>query len=248
MKKIFWIGLVSAGLNLSALGAMYSYGPTTFNPPFANGTSIPSGSLSGWADTETVSGLAPTLVDVSVTVNVSGSYNGDLYAYISHNGQIAVLLNRVGVGSSDPFGNTGSGINVTFSSTTGSGQNIHFATYGPLGGTYTPDGRNISPLSSPGAFDTTPSGNALNTAFAGNNPNGTWTLFIADTMSAGDNFSVISWGMQIDAVPEPVNVALGIFGLCAVGGAVVGKKWKAERGKAERGKQKAEIGERKTES
>ena len=47
--------------------------------------------------------------------------------------------------------------------------------------------------------------------FNGLNPNGTWTLFIAD-LSAGDQSQLVSWDLNIIAVvPEPVNVALGIF-------------------------------------
>ena len=44
----------------------------------------------------------------------------------------------------------------------------------------------------------------------GSNPNGTWTLFLQDTSGAE---TLVSWGLgDITAVPEPVNVALGIFG------------------------------------
>ena len=40
--------------------------------------------------------------------------------------------------------------------------------------------------------------------------NGTWTLFLAD-LSAGAQSQLVSWELDITAVPEPVNVALGIF-------------------------------------
>jgi hypothetical protein len=36
-------------------------------------------------------------------------------------------------------------------------------------------------------------------------------LFIAD-LSAGSQSQLDSWSLNISAVPEPVNVALGIFG------------------------------------
>jgi hypothetical protein len=44
------------------------------------------------------------------------------------------------------------------------------------------------------------------------NPNGTWTLFIAD-LSAGAQSQLVGWSLNVTAaeVPEPVNVALGIF-------------------------------------
>jgi hypothetical protein len=47
-------------------------------------------------------------------------------------------------------------------------------------------------------------------SYNGLNPNGTWTLFIAD-LSAGAQSQLVSWELDITAVPEPVNVALGIF-------------------------------------
>jgi hypothetical protein len=55
-------------------------------------------------------------------------------------------------------------------------------------------------------------------------PNGTWTLFFAD-MSGGAESTVVSWGLDITAVPEPANVALGIFG----GLFLVAGIWRARR-------------------
>ena len=48
------------------------------------------------------------------------------------------------------------------------------------------------------------------TDFNSLNPNSTWTLFFADTSSGGEN-TLASWSLNITAVPEPANVALGIF-------------------------------------
>jgi subtilisin-like proprotein convertase family protein len=57
-----------------------------------------------------------------------------------------------------------------------------------------------------------------NTTFIGSDPNNTWTLFFADT-SAGGTTTLNGWSLDVTAaaVPEPVNVALGIFGVIAVG-------------------------------
>ena len=61
------------------------------------------------------------------------------------------------------------------------------------------------------------------TAFNAQNLNDTWTLFFADTV-AGDTTTLNGWSLDITSmspVPEPVNVALGIFGgLLAVVGMV----------------------------
>jgi hypothetical protein len=49
-------------------------------------------------------------------------------------------------------------------------------------------------------------------------PNGQWSLVINST-GFGDNNTMQGWSLDITAVPEPVNVALGIFGgLFVVGG------------------------------
>ena len=58
------------------------------------------------------------------------------------------------------------------------------------------------------AIDFTTTG--FQTAFNGQNPNDTWTLFFADTVN-GDQTTLNGWSLGITAVPEPVNVALGIF-------------------------------------
>ncbi|MFM2294366.1 MAG: Proprotein convertase P-domain, partial [Verrucomicrobiota bacterium] len=55
-------------------------------------------------------------------------------------------------------------------------------------------------------------------AFGGANANGTWTLFLAD-LSGGDISTLVSWGMDISVVPEPITWALLAFAL--VGGAMI---------------------------
>jgi hypothetical protein len=62
----------------------------------------------------------------------------------------------------------------------------------------------VSPLSS-GAVIGGTSPTALLSSFNGLNPNGTWTLFIAD-VSGGDVTTVTSWGLDIAAVPEPRSI------------------------------------------
>jgi len=181
--------------------------------------SVPDGSPVGWSATATASGYLPSISDVSVNLNISGGYNGDLYAYLSYGGILLPLLNRTGVtgtGSGDAFGYGNTGFNITLSSTSSGAQDVHFyQNYSPsyngsgqLTGTWQPDGRNIDPQSAPSAFD---AASRLNFgSFTGLNPNGTWTLFIAD-LSTGGQSAVVSWSLDITAVPEPANVALGVF-------------------------------------
>ena len=177
---------------------------------------IPDGSAVGWSGTATASGLNQYISDVSVTLNISGGYNGDLYAYLSYGGVLVPLLNRVGVGSGNAFGYGDAGFNVTLSSA--GAYDVHsYGSHSPsfsggqLTGTWQPDGRAIDPQGAPSTFDS--SSGRLNFAqYNGMNPNGTWTLFLAD-LSAGGQSQLVSWELDLtsSAVPEPVNVALGIF-------------------------------------
>ncbi len=65
---------------------------------------IPDGNLSGWSDLHTFSGIPAVIESVTVSLNICGGYNGDLYAYLSHEGALLPLLNRVGVGAASSLG------------------------------------------------------------------------------------------------------------------------------------------------
>ena len=75
-----------------------------------------------------------------------------------------------------------------------------------------PDGRTTFPTLT--LDSDTPS--AFLTSFDGLDPNGDWTLFIAD-LSGGDTHTLVSWGLEVTGpVPEPgttVLFALGGVGL-----------------------------------
>jgi hypothetical protein len=181
---------------------------------FANSGYIPDGSAVGSSGTATASGLEPHITGVSVNLNISGGYNGDLYAYLSYNGALVPLLNRVGVGTGNAFGYGDSGFNVTLSSA-GTYDVHNYGNYSPsfssgqLTGTWQPDGRAIDPQGAPNTFDA--AGTVNFSSYNGMNPNGTWTLFIAD-LSAGGQSKLNGWTLDITAaVPEPANAALAIF-------------------------------------
>ena len=76
---------------------------------------------------------------------------------------------------------------------------------GPLTGVWSSDGRNVNPLV---ALDTTPR-TAFLTSFNGANPNGEWTLFVADLSPTG-TARVESWRLEVtgETVPEPTTTAL----------------------------------------
>ena len=192
----------SAALNFS-LGDPGVTGPT-------GPVVIPDNNLNGLAYTFTVAEPGQArIADVSVSLNISGGYNGDLYAYLSHEGGgFAVLLNRVGVGAANPGGSTdgyaGGGFNVTLSSA--GAANIHFyqngaPTYagGQLTGEWQPDGWDVLPTAAPAKFDAP--GTADFRGFIGSNPNGQWTLFLADT-SPLDTSRLNDFSVRIVPVPE----------------------------------------------
>jgi subtilisin-like proprotein convertase family protein len=207
----FVLALAYLGAVLGATAGLYPY---TYNSGFENSGNIPDGNVNPWSDTRTVSGITDLVItDVSVRLNVSGGYNGDLYCYLSYNNVLVPLLNRVGVGTGNASGYSDAGLNVTF--TDGAANNIHF--YQQVGGysisggaSWQPDGRTINPVTSPAsAFDA--AGTANLALFAGMNPNGDWSLVVADVSGGGGQATVQNWGLDITAVPEPVNAALGVF-------------------------------------
>lgn len=175
--------------------------------------SVPDGSPLGLVSVTSVSGVLGTISDIQVNLDITGGFNGDLYAYLlGPQGNFAVLLNRVGMGGANPFGNGDAGFNITLSD---GANNVHsYADYviptGQLTGTWAPDGRNISPGSSPAAFDSA----TINdfTVFNTTIPNGNWTLFIADLSGGGGQSTLVSWGLTIVTVPEPQSWLLSIGG------------------------------------
>ncbi len=189
----------------------------TFNSGFANGGAIPDGNLAGWSDTRSISdwSAGSQITALTVSLNVSGGFNGDLYCYLSHGSGFSVLLNRVGVSSGNAFGYGDTGFNITLSDSGAFNVHSYQANGGTLNGngqltgTWQPDGRNINPASSGATFDSASPSTPLS-GFNVSDPNGGWTLFFAD-MSGGGQSTVVSWTLDITAVPEPVNVALGIF-------------------------------------
>ena len=66
-----------------------------------------------------------------------------------------------------------------------------------LTGEWQPDGRNGDPGVNPWASPR----NAMLDVFEGTDPNGSWTLFLAD-LSAGGAYELKAWSLEITAVPE----------------------------------------------
>ncbi len=185
----------SSGVN--CFGGLYTFNSGTLDTP------IPDGNPNGIQSTIAVSGLS-VIQDVNVYLNVSGGYDGDLYASLNLGGQsgtTVVLLNRIGATDLNPFGSAAAGL--------GDGS----STYDNGGTWYSfqlDDAAATSSDSYTGGSGTyQPSGSL--SYFNGQSANGDWTIFFADMASEGGTgpSTLNSWGLEIQAVPEPVNVAWG---------------------------------------
>jgi hypothetical protein len=167
---------------------------------------IPDGDLSGLVQIINPATSITTVDMITITLNTTGGWNGDLYAYLWHDGTLSVMVNRPGRTSADPLGSATSGMTLTLadSATT----DLHLAS-GALSGTFQPDGRAIHPSSS---LDTTPRTDNL-AKFVGSTASGDWRLFIADA-SSGDEATLTSWSITLTgAVPEPSSALLMVAAL-----------------------------------
>lgn len=204
MKAAVLTACALAGVCVTA-SAQLEY---TFDTDLPAGGQVPDGNPSGWSDTRTLSGLPATgLLDVNVVLSVVGGYNGDLYAYLAHGGGFTVLLNRVGRTADAPFGYGDGGLSVTFDDEAAEPTDIHLyqsvSGYSLSGGAaWRPDARDVDPA---GVVETDARGPFLS-SFRGLDPNGEWTLFLAD-LSGGEVSEVTRWGLVL-TVPEPHQTGL----------------------------------------
>jgi hypothetical protein len=209
--------LVVAGMLVAARLAQADFVQTFTG--FQNGGVIPDGSLVGLSDTRNVVTAPGGIADVSVTLNLSGGWNGDLYAYLVHDTGFAVLLNRVGSTTGNNAGYGNAGMNNVVLNDAYLNNDIHW--YGGAGvptGNYSPDGRNIDPRSG-GAALLAANRTAMLSSFNNLNPNGNWTLFLAD-VSGSDQSTLQSWTLNIAAVPEPRSLIEGGLAALFLGGLV----------------------------
>ena len=203
-KTIFSIGLTL----LLALGAQATvvnwYSGTLTSVIADNSVAGSTFNTSGGSWSGTPSGI---LNNVSVVLNISGGYNGDLYGYLVYNDgsttQTAILLNRVGGGSGTAAASTAG---------FGGGSTSDFATLQSAGVTLSDSGTSgsIQSVAAAAGNSYTTGGGNLNSTFVNMSSGGTWTLFLAD-MSAGDQSTLVSWGLNVSVVPEPTTWALLIF-------------------------------------
>jgi subtilisin-like proprotein convertase family protein len=187
-----------------------SFAATTWSQTWNVSTAIPDNDDVGFADTRTIN--VPDITEIeSVTVglNFTGGWNGDLYAYLVHGSGFAVLLNRPGRSAGNPDGSATVGMEVTFDDSAFA--DLHTAipmSGGSVSGTYQPDGRIIDPL----VVLDTDLRPAMLSSFIGLDASGNWTLFVAD-QAAGETSTLQSWTLTITGVPEPSAALLGGLGM-----------------------------------
>jgi len=112
---------------------------------------IADGTASGVSDLRRLSSSITSIGSLTVSLNISGEFNGDLYAYLRHGDSgFSILLNRPGRTADSPSGYGDSGLNITLSDF--ATRDIHSyravvtpAAGSPLTGTWQPDGRNVDP-------------------------------------------------------------------------------------------------------
>jgi hypothetical protein len=192
--------------------AAFGQGTTTISYDNLN-VDILDNDPNGVQNSQTVAGLQGSISSIQVGLMIagtgSGAFNGDYFVELVNDaGGFAVLLNRSGVSSANPYGYSDNGFNVTFSDSAANG--IHFYQNGAY--TWRPDGENISPWSSvPSDYDAQ-NQTAMLSSFIGEDPNRTWTLLLAD-VSDGGTGQLVGWSLTITTVPEPPETGLLVLGL-----------------------------------
>ena len=215
MKTSFF--LLSAAL-LPAGAASAAVFSASWNSGFTAGTTVPDGSAAGWSDVRSLPIPADHVItDVNISLSLSGGFNGDLYAYLTHPNSpgVAVLLNRPGRTAGNPFGYSDSVLTITLDDAAANGD-IHtyqsaagFATAITNNSPWQPDGRTASPFLVNGTEPRTATLSTFNNMAPSNTG---WTLFIAD-LASGDTATVASWGLTVSTIPEPGAVLLALTGI-----------------------------------
>lgn len=176
----------------AALGSTTALAQSLTNFSFAMNQVVPDNSAVGLTVSTNLTVPGGTISSLTVSLDLLGGFNGDLYANLAGpNGGFAVLLNRVGVSNSaSQFGYSDSGFNVTFDdSAANSIQYYQSVSHtlngnGQLTGVWQPEGVTNNPAGDPLNFFGAPQSTLLN-SFNITDPNGTWTLFLANLNAGG---------------------------------------------------------------
>jgi subtilisin-like proprotein convertase family protein len=205
---------ISSLLKRCLMGTALAWGltaaaqPLTTTTNFIVGAMVPDGDMSGMASVQTISTPITNLTDLKVSLKLSGTWNGDLYCFLTHGAGHSVLLNRVGRCSALDLGYNDAGLDATFDDAATNGDihayRLQFSSSqgtpipGVLTSVWAPDGRVANPTN---VLDTD-ARSAFLGSFNGVDPNGEWVLFVAD-MEAGDIHILDNWGLEITGYTAP---------------------------------------------
>ena len=189
---------------------------------FAIAKEIPDGDFSGLSDTHELPPAGKAIQSIVVNLVLSpmgdGGFAGDLYATLAHEGVgYSVLLNRPGRNKDRPAGYSDN-VPIELSLRDGAPTDVHryrltltgdesLSLAEALSGPWQPDGRAFDPFEVVSSDART----AMLGSFAGANPGGSWTRFVAD-VSAGGQYRLESWSLAIALVPEPSAATLLLLG------------------------------------
>jgi subtilisin-like proprotein convertase family protein len=179
---------------------------------------IADGNGSGVSDLRQLNSSITAIGSLTVSLNISGEFNGDLYAYLRHGDTgFSILLNRPGRNTGSPSGYGDSGFNIALSDSAPNGDIHNYRAMftpevgSPLTGLWQADGRNVDPSI---VLDST-ARTATLSSFSGLSASGDWTLFLADMQSGGTS-ALESWSLNVAgaglSVPEPYQYALVVGG------------------------------------
>ena len=188
--------------------------PLSHAKSFSVALAIPDNHSAGIADTRWISTTGITrMTSVQVSLRISGGWNGDFYAYLRHGEGFAVLLNRPGRSADAPFGSASSGMEIDFHDEAPADVHLSLPSSGPASGVFQPDAR----ATDPAEVLSSDLRSAFLADFQGLDPNGAWTLFVAD-LSSGEQGRLESWSLRIHGIPEPGHAALLLAGFLLLAG------------------------------
>jgi hypothetical protein len=141
-----------------------------------------------------------SITDAPANVRISSGQSDDLQAYLNHDGMLVPLLARAQADKSCAFDSSSVGMNITLAN----GPNLHFSKEKQTTGEWSSEGPRTSSPSERSALTRSSVG-----SMPQNEPNAGVTF--ADA-AGSEQSPTAGWSLEIVAVPEPVNVALGIFG------------------------------------
>jgi len=188
------------------------------------GMVVPDNNSSGLARSLVLSDVVPWEQGYTLAISLNlmpvlpGAFTGDYYAYLSHGTadgasyNVAVLLNRPGRTITMPAGYSDAGFDIILDDA--AEHDVHHyrmhvpldgmgriqsdpPSKGILSGRWQPDARSADPFS---VLDTSQRDAPL-APLGFVDPNGTWTLFIAD-LSAGGEATLDSWSLTLTPIPK----------------------------------------------